>query len=189
MDVVRRVEQAWQEFSTVAFPSLAASLLSNEIAAGVDELPAPMEARREAPSSSHQQLWQQVPKQENPVFCFFCVLESVEARNAMYFENIMTSPNEMPPPASHVKVNTDAAWMESKPGDVGFILRYSTWTSLVAVSKPACLSSIAYGEAMALREGFHSALEIGFNQIQLESNCLEITNMLKVHSQQGDIHV
>ncbi|KAJ4975816.1 hypothetical protein NE237_000922 [Protea cynaroides] len=46
----------------------------------------------------------------------------------------------------------------------------------------------ATGEAMAIRAGLYEVIKLGFLNIQIESDCLSIINVLFGRSTEGDVH-
>ncbi|XP_043689195.1 uncharacterized protein LOC122640122 [Telopea speciosissima] len=84
-----------------------------------------------------------------------------------------------PPPAGFWKVNCDAAaTLDKRKGGLGVVFRDSAGSIDRAISLPHSFSSINQGEALAIRLALSTALQAGFTKLQVESDCLEIINLL-----------
>ncbi|XP_043699801.1 uncharacterized protein LOC122650452 [Telopea speciosissima] len=75
------------------------------------------------------------------------------------------------PPVGNVKVNCDATLPSDKSkGGVGVIFRDHSGFPLLARSFPSCFSSIIQGEVLAIRGALTIALEMGYEDIMVETD-------------------
>ncbi|XP_043725962.1 uncharacterized protein LOC122672566 [Telopea speciosissima] len=84
------------------------------------------------------------------------------------------------PPAGFLKVNCDATSSASKNfGGLGVILRNHCGSALLARSIPTHFGSIIQGEILAIRNGVSAALEMGIENVMVESDNKEAIDFIK----------
>ncbi|KAJ4952654.1 hypothetical protein NE237_029486 [Protea cynaroides] len=71
----------------------------------------------------------------------------------------------------------------------GCVKLYSVRVPLRAVSQKVFFPSVAVGEAMAIREGLREAITLGFINILVESDSLEVVNLINRVYSVGEIFV
>ncbi|KAJ1414333.1 Ribonuclease H domain [Sesbania bispinosa] len=93
-----------------------------------------------------------------------------------------------PPPARFVKVNVDASWDPlSKSGALAVVIRDSIGVIQAGSSRIASSPSPLVAEALAARDGIVLAMNLGFQQILLESDCLNIVSACRKAADFGEI--
>ncbi|KAJ4956935.1 hypothetical protein NE237_013718 [Protea cynaroides] len=112
------------------------------------------------------------------------------ATQGMGMSSPESPPRWSPRLTSCVKLNVDVEAIEDPYAHgLGFILRDSVGVQLRAVSQKVSFPSVAVGEVMAIREGLREAITLGFTNILVEFDSLEVVNLINgVHSV-GEIFV
>ncbi|KAJ4958594.1 hypothetical protein NE237_025705 [Protea cynaroides] len=86
----------------------------------------------------------------------------------------------IPPPSDYIKINTDASpTSNSSTYGLGFIFRDHNGTGIKAASISKHFESVKVGEALATRAAVVSMLEDGISNIHLQSDKLEIIQLLQ----------
>ncbi|KAJ4961943.1 hypothetical protein NE237_021853 [Protea cynaroides] len=78
---------------------------------------------------------------------------------------------------------------DQKGSDIGFFIRSSTGSPVLAVSEPLSFLSPTVGEALALRMGVLEALKAGLSTLHMESDNLEVINQINGVSREGDVYL
>ncbi|KAJ4982406.1 hypothetical protein NE237_033243 [Protea cynaroides] len=95
-----------------------------------------------------------------------------------------------PPPAGWVKINTDTTLRkDTNQSGIGFTIKFAKGDIILAASKQLPFSSVVVGEALALPKGLLAAIEAGFINIIMESDCLKVVSLYSNASQSSDIYV
>ncbi|KAJ4981483.1 hypothetical protein NE237_032320 [Protea cynaroides] len=85
----------------------------------------------------------------------------------------------MPPPTNYFKLNIDAAMdATNHRAGIGVVLRNSLGFPVLACSIPSHFSDVLLGEALAVRAGLNLVLQYGYRNLVVESDCLELINLL-----------
>ncbi|KAJ4965055.1 hypothetical protein NE237_016904 [Protea cynaroides] len=91
-----------------------------------------------------------------------------------------------PPPEGYFKLNSDAACNENSHCGIGFIIRKVDGSPHFAKSQPMFFPLVATGEALAIREGLSEALKMGIFLLLVESDCLEVINLINGVTEVGE---
>ncbi|XP_043717879.1 uncharacterized protein LOC122665808 [Telopea speciosissima] len=86
-------------------------------------------------------------------------------------------------PTGIIKINYDAALLQdSVKGGLGLVLRDHAGVKRKFVSIPMYFNSALQGEILAVRAALRLALELGFTQVQVETDCREVVKYILDHS-------
>ncbi|XP_043692799.1 uncharacterized protein LOC122643218 [Telopea speciosissima] len=84
-----------------------------------------------------------------------------------------------PPPAGFLNLNCDASLQQDNPlGGLGCVISNSAGKPILACSYPASFSTIAQGEALAIRIGLMHAIPEGIDRLIVESDNKAIIHLL-----------
>ncbi|KAJ4981823.1 hypothetical protein NE237_032660 [Protea cynaroides] len=96
----------------------------------------------------------------------------------------------LPPMAGYIKINVDAAVKKDLTAQgIGFIIKNADGANLLAVLQRADFPSVVAGEALAIRQGLKEAISMGFQSIVMESDCLEVVQLINGVQSDGEIFV
>ncbi|KAJ4975044.1 hypothetical protein NE237_008218 [Protea cynaroides] len=89
-------------------------------------------------------------------------------------------------PSGYFKLNVDASFNKDTTGGIGMVIRDACGSPFFAKLVSMIFSYVSVGEILALRAGVMEAAQLGITNLQVESDCLEIVNVINGKANSGD---